>query len=252
MHGRTLLKSAAVIVAAIGASASAAPVNVPNHSFESPSAATPFGVSTKIDNWTTYGDFPFDTGGGANSSGTGIFPNTNPDSSINFSNAHLNQVAFIFTKSSIPGNTDGLEQILPSTFEAGKAYEMLIDVGLAGANPGATEPFTFALFYLDPGNPTARNKVAARTIYNDANTPLSKTILTELNVISPILDASHPAVGKQIGVEIFTATPADVSAIAGRQYDFDNVRVNDGVPEPGALSALTAAALCLSRRRRRE
>src|SRR3954471_25045667 len=147
---------------AAGSAAQAASITVPNYSFELPDAHTPFGVSTAITNWTTYGDLPFDTGGGANSSGTGIFPNVNPDTSVNFTNADQNQVAFIFTKSSIPTNVDGLEQVLTTTYQAGKAYTVRIDVGLAGSAPGATEPFTFALFTFDPANPGANGAAGAR------------------------------------------------------------------------------------------
>lgn len=241
------------LVAAALLSASAAmagSINVPNGSFEAPSAATPYGVSTAISNWTTYGDFPFDTGAGAASTGTGIFPNVNPDLSVNFSNADQSQVAFIFTKSGISTSRDGLEQILPDTFAAGKSYTLQIDLGLAGANPGATEPFTFNLFYYDPANPTTRNVVGGRTIYNDATTPLSKTLLTTLQASTATLSAGDPAIGKQIGIEIFTALGSDATVTAGKQYDFDNVRVNE-VPEPATLTAVAGlACLMLGRRRR--
>jgi hypothetical protein len=226
------------------------PITVPNHSFESPSAATPFGVSTAIDNWTTYGDAPFDTGGGAQSSGTGIFPNRNPDNSVNFSNANQNQVAYIFTKSSIATNRDGLEQILPATYAAGQSYTFSVDVGLAGETPDATDPFTFSLFYLDPNNTAARNVVAGRTIFNDALTALSQTSLTTLSVTTPILSAGDVAVGKQIGLEIFTALGSDATATAGREYDFDNVQLS-AVPEPATLGAMAAASLFMFGRRRR-
>jgi len=233
----------------VGTSAQGAAINVPNHSFESPSAATPFGVSTAISNWTTYGDVPFDTGGGPASSGTGIFPNVNPDNSINFSNAIGSQVAYIFTKSSIPTNRDGLEQILPAAFGAGKSYTLTIDVGLAGSAPGATEPFTFNLFYFDPANPTSRNVVGGRTIYNAAPTPLSGSVLTPLSVTTPVLTAGL-AVGKQIGIEIYTALGSDASVTAGRQYDFDNVRLEE-VPEPAAIGLLAVAVPLVMRRHRR-
>jgi hypothetical protein len=244
---------------AAGGAAQAASITVPNNSFELPDAHTPFGVSTAITNWTTYGDAPFDTGGGPNSSGTGIFPNVNPDNSVNFTNADGAQVAYIFTKSSIPTNRDGLEQILPTTYQAGQAYTLQIAVGLAGGAPGATEPFTFALFTFDPanpgasGSPGARNILASRTIFNDATTPLSQTVLTNLALTTPILAANDPAVGKQIGIEIFTALGSDVTVTAGRQYDFDNVRLSSDVPEPGLIGATVAGGIgmMLGRRRRR-
>jgi hypothetical protein len=249
---RGSLLAVLVVVSLCAAPAMSAPVFVANPSFETPSGATPFGVSTYIENWTTYGDQLFDTytGGGPCSSGTGVFPNVNPDNSVNFSNANLNQVAYIFTKSSIAGNRDGLEQILAATYEAGKSYKFQIDVGLAGANPGATEPFTFNLFYYNPATPTARTIVGGRTIYNDAVTPLSKTQLTTLEVLTPILDAADAAVGKQIGIEMYTALGSDTSVVAGKQYIFDNVQLTQ-TPEPATLTALAAGVAWLVGRRSR-
>jgi hypothetical protein len=225
-------------------------ITVPNGSFESPSASTSFGVSSAITDWTTYGEYPFDTGGGAASSGTGIFPNVNPDSSVNFTNATGSQVAYIFTKSSIAANRDGLEQILTNTFASGKSYNLSIDVGLAGANPGATEPFTFALFYYDPSDPTARNVVGTRTIFNDGVTPLSKTSLTTYSVSTSELGIADTAVGKQIGIEICTALGSDAGVTAGKQYDFDNVQLSEA-PEPGTLMLALGGMASLTLRRRK-
>jgi hypothetical protein len=236
---------------ALASTVQAASITVPNFSFESPDAHTPFGVSTKIDNWTTYGETSFDTGGGPSSTGTGIFPNVNPDNSINFDNADQNQVAYAFSKSSIPANRDGLEQILTATFAANQVYTLRLAVGLAGANPGANDPFTFNLFYYDPANPTARPTVATNTIFNDGISPLSKTHLNDFAATSALLLPGNPAVGKQIGIEIFTALGSDVNATAGKQYDFDNVRV-DATPEPATFATLAVVAVAsLARRQRR-
>ncbi|HZL34116.1 MAG TPA: PEP-CTERM sorting domain-containing protein [Tepidisphaeraceae bacterium] len=241
--------AAVFAVAAFAGISRATPIPILNYSFESPSAATPFGVSTAIDNWTTYGDVPFDTGGGAQSSGTGIFPNKNPDNTFNFTNADQKQLAYIFTRSSIATNRDGLEQVLSDKYVAGQSYTLSVDVGLAGANPDATDPFSFSLFYFDPANPTARTVVASRTIFNDANTALSKTLLTTVSFSTPLLSADALAIGKEIGVEIYTAQGSDVTATAGNEYDFDNVRLNQ-TPEPASLGMLSGAALLFLRRRR--
>jgi hypothetical protein len=237
--------------------AQAASISVPNGSFESPDGATPFTVSTAIDNWTTYGEAPFDTGGGPRSSATGVFRNVNPDSSLNFTNADQAQVAYIFSKSSLPGSRVGMEQILTPAFSAGRQYVLTLGVGLAGATPGPTEPLTFNLFYFDPANPSARTSIASRTIFNDAGAStggqaLSSTALTDLSVSTPVLLPGNVAVGKQIGVEIYTALNSDASAVAGRQYVLDNVRVTE-VPEPASVAALAGGAglLALRRSRRR-
>jgi len=248
--------STIVTAACLSASAAlATSIDIPNYSFEAPSAITPFGVSTAINNWTTYGDYPFDTGGGLCSSGTGIFPNVNPDLTVNFTNADGAQLAYIFTQTSIKNpegeeKPDGMEQILAATYTAGQAYTLLINVGLANAKPGATEPLTLNLFYYDPANPTARNVVATRTIYNDATTPLSQTELTEITATTGTLAAGNPAIGKQIGIEIYTALGSDTTVTAGKQYVLDNVRV-DAVPEPASLMLFSAAAGLATLRRRR-
>src|SRR5258708_29822542 len=208
MDGRIAYRTWAALFLSLGALASTAPaasITVPNFSFESPDAHTPFGVSTKIDNWTTYGEASFDTGGGPSSTGTGIFPNINPDNSINFDNANQNQVAYVFSKSSIPTNRDGLEQILTATFAANQVYTLRIAVGLAGANPGPNDPFTFNLFYYDPANPTARPTVATNTIFNDGISPLSKTHLNDFAAMSASILPANPAAGQQIGIWIFPA-----------------------------------------------
>jgi hypothetical protein len=255
MVGRSVRRAlgVAVVAGAVAGGASAASIAVPNGSFEAPDARTPFGVSTKIDNWTTYGEAPFDTGGGPASSGTGVFRNVNPDDSVNFDNATGAQVAYIFTKASVPTNRVGLEQVLAATYQAGTAYAVRVDVGLAGSSPGANDPFTFQLFAVDPANPGVRTVVATRTVVNDggASNPLSKTHLNEYLAVSPVLTAADTAiVGRRIGIEIFTAAGSDPNAVAGRQYDFDNVRVD--TPEPAAAGELAFAVVAaLGRRRRR-
>jgi len=256
MSGKIFKSVVAVALGVWAGSVQAGAITVPGFSFETPLANPAVTVTTALEHWTTYGEAPFDTGGGPASTGTGAFKNEkfppSPPGTPFFTGPEVdgNQIAYIFTKSSNPTARDGLEQILDATFGAGKMYTLRIHVGLAGSAPGATEPFTFNLFYFDPANPTARNIVKGRTIYNDASTPLSSTVLTGVEVTTDLLSAGDVAVGKKIGIEIYTALGSDATAASGLQYDFDNVQLTE-VPEPGSFMLVAGAAMLLGSRGRR-
>jgi hypothetical protein len=237
---------AAVVTAGLVAvsatlAASAAPVTVLNHSFESPTVTLAQVASPFVDNWVTDGpskqEFPPGSGFFVNV-GTGIFPNTpavNPD---HIDNVDGNQAAFIATQT---GNE--FTQVLGQNFAAGQAYTLTTAVAHSfGSPPAATDEVRLALYYVGADN--QRHIVLQRDVFNDVATGLSANHFNDFSGTSPVLAAGDPAVGQPIGVLLTTI--GDV----GGFFDLDNVRV-DAVPEPAVLSVIGLGAMGLLARRGR-
>ena len=206
--------------------AGAAELAVVNPSFESPQ--TQF-VATEATGWTIAG--PVELGAG------GVFANTPAGSPGHISNAVGNQLAFMNS-----GTGNEFSQQLSSVYEAGQQYRL--EAGLAvsaSVAPLPTDALRLGLYYLDGAQ---RQLLASEDVVNSAGT-LSGSELRYFDVVTPLLAAGHPAIGKPIVISL-----ASVGTGTGF-FDMDAVGVSTVVPEPCAVGALAVGMLWMARRRRR-
>ena len=224
-----------------------------NPSFETPDVPEgPFSVSLAAAPWVLTGPtVPIDVGIGFPVPlivGCGIFDN--PSGAGQITNAHQDQLAYIFANSyagSLPGDpTDhAFTQILPLTFEAGKQYQLAIGFAYAQALPPADSVLTMSLFAYDSGNPLIEELLASETV-----TVAEVNGLTLTDFFAATNGISGSAIGKQIGMRISTHTAPKLPSATG-QFDFDNVRLTV-VPEPTSAILCAGAVLwAVGTRRRR-
>ena len=222
-----------------------------NPSFERPD--TEF-VSVAVDRWTLSGptqlvDIP-GVGTVPILAGCGIFENPAPGGPGRIEGADGTQLAYLFANSVNDVLTGqpmdhAFTQILETTFEAGKQYQLAVGIAYAQAQPPPDSVFTLSLFAHDPSNPTIELPLASQPVTNTG--AINGTSLTDFFATTG--EISGEAVGKQIGIRFSTHTSPQPASATG-QFDFDNVRLTI-VPEP-ASAALWAAAgfvAVLSRRR---
>jgi hypothetical protein len=207
--------------------AGAAELTVVNPSFESPQ--TQF-VATEATGWTLAG--PVELGAG------GVFANTAPGTPGHISNAVGNQLAFM---NSATGNE--FSQQLSSTYEAGLAYRLASGIAVsASLAPAPTDALRLGLYYLNTSN--QRQLISFEDVVNSPGA-LSNSELRYFDVVTPLLEAGHPAVGRPIVISLAAAgSPAGF-------FDMDNVTVSSVVPEPCAVGALAVGVLWMARRRGR-
>jgi len=212
---------------------SAAPIFVPNHSFETPDVnfAGSFD-STPAAPWQFTQTSPQQVG---------AFDNTAPGSPNYIDNVDGAQVAYLF-----PGPGISLFQDLSSpgaTFDIGKFYTLTVG---AGGSSGLIDgsQLQLRLFYRDGQN----NKVTVATssyTFDPLLDPGEINHLYDRSVASSTVQAGDAWAGKNIGIEISSpGTPAFA------YWDVDNVRV-EAVPEPSAcLYACGGLMMLLAPRRR--
>lgn len=227
----------------ISMAAVAAPISVPNFSFETP--VVPTGVpaapltNPATDKWSTFDPTPLDVGGGFFlNADDGVFPNEPVGEPDSFTNHHGNQLAYIGTEG---GNA--FFQLLTDTYASGQEYSLTVGVGRSfGSPPSANDALRMVLYYLDNGG--NRQEISSVSATHTPGAPLSPTLLQDFTTTTPTLTAGHPAIGKQIGILLTT------TGTVGGFFDMDNVRLN-AVPEPGSVLTISAVAGLLALRRRK-
>jgi len=169
-----------------------------------------------------------------------------------YENSKNAQVASIGTTGYFGGSSGqiGLYQVLTDPFEMGYTYTLTVDVSHSSSTPISAvgnDTFNFMLFYVDGDDHIS---LGVTTIVGTTGLEMFELKTFTLD-IPEFDDPHHPALGRQIGIEIYTIDPDNGQC---GHYDFNNVRLfANAVPEPGTLSiAAAGAALCLIRRRRRK
>jgi len=241
LSARSFCRSAALAAAAIFACdagrAQGQSINIPNFSFENPTANSPgFPVNVDIDNWTDTpqragypGPIPWGFG-------TGNFPNPGVGETGHVTNMDGNRAAYILASLEL-----GFFQELTSpqgVFIVGQAYQLTAGISPQDGTPAGTV-LSLSLYYRNAGAivPLATTPVP---IFPDTNT------FFDFSVSVPAVLATDAWAGQPIGILFqFTNVPAENGG-----YDIDNVRLQ-AVPEPGSmLMAGLGATLLIARRRR--
>jgi hypothetical protein len=246
-----------VASALVSRPAVAAPIPIPNGSFESPSvpAVYPY-VSLYIDNWQrepvpAYWTAPKPLGLGATAQNwhdtVGLYLNMpfdgNGDPAPIIDNLDGAQGVFMF-----PWPGQGLWQVLGATFEAGQSYHLSALVQGGGTLPLGV-PMEIRLFYLDAEGHHV--PVGATQILN-TNPPNTKIVhFPEYDLDIPTVLPGDAWAGENIGVELISTAGMEVFATLGyQQWEFDYVQLT-ATPEPATMALLAAGAGLLWARRRR-
>lgn len=248
----------ALIAAALAATTTtrvgAQPISVPNYSFEfqTAPASYPF-VNLNVDSWQkapepAYYGPAIGTPFGIPWAGTaGVFLDVNP-----YANHVGSQCGYILGFPEVTLFQDyssSPTHDFNATFDVGKSYNLTIGVfGKDTLAPGST--LQLSLYYLD-GASNHVNVGSTTVTYSSAafptNTPLN---LVDYQVNVPAVQAGDAWAGKNIGIQLLSTTPLQLST--GGNWDFDNVRLT-AVPEPASLAVFAfGAALLLARRRSRK
>ena len=236
MIGRLALT--AFTAAALTAPITAATINVPNASFESPTTVY---ADPAIGSWQKTpqpGWFDPATFGYSWDQLSGVFANTAVGQPDHIDNVIGSQAAFLFA---VP--TAGLTQDLVAPFGIGQSFELT--VGLIGGGGGmpAESIFEIGLYYRDADNNIVT--VATKDIAFDGTLFPNATHLVDFTVSLAAVQAGDAWAGKPIGVQL-----TSLAATPGGYWDMDNVRLTS-VPEPSScgLAACGISAALLLRRR---
>ncbi|MHC4205173.1 MAG: hypothetical protein ACYSTT_11030 [Planctomycetota bacterium] len=191
-----------------------APVSIPieNASFEAPVVdPNGFGAVPQVDGWM---ELDIDTIAGTN---TGVFANTDVNSSDHIFNADGSQLAFLGSQQ---GNA--LEQDLADTYKADCDYLLTVAVGVSGRfPPSAAEPvdtLELVLYYRDANDVI---DIAYQTVEAAG---LSSIELQDFSLELPTVHADDTWAGKTIGIALRAAGQP------GGFWDLDNVRLIESAP----------------------
>ena len=214
----------------------AAPINIPNHSFESPTTSF---YSILIDSWqrTPKPDWYEQGGGFSWEQLTGAFKNTATNSPDHISNCDSNQAIWLFAVPEVglfqDYNSMDMDDTEPShafdaLYEVGKSYELTIGLfgGGAGRNYGMRLGATLELSLYFRDAMSNRVTVASATITNSNELFPNNTNLVDFTVQVPTVQASDPWAGQHIGILMLSTVSSNLQ---GGYWDLDNVRLSSSI-----------------------
>jgi len=230
----------------------AQPISVPNFSFESQTAPNSYPyVNINVDSWQkapepAYYGPAIGTPFGIPWVGTaGVFLDVNP-----YANHNGLQCGYLLGFPEVTLYQDynsSPTHDFNATFDVGKSYNLTI--GLFGKNtlaPGST--LQISLYYLD-GASNHVNVASTTATYSAAAFPTTNPLnLIDYQVNVPTVQASDAWAGKNIGIQLLSTLPLELST--GGNWDFDNVRLTAAVPEPSSIGLLLLGAVGLFARTR--
>ena len=236
--------------------ASAAFLNIPDASFESPVVppdvvaagfALPFeapgayayyGVTPSP--WQSEGPSG-NTPLGPAKFNTGIFANLATGQPGHITNADGTQLAFLSVHTVDPNNV--IWQTLSDVYQAGQAYTLTVGVSVSYYQPpAADDAILLGLYYLD----TLGQRQPVRT-QSISLVGLRSDLLQDVSLTLPQAAVGDSWVGRPISLDIRSAG----TSATGGFVDLDNVRLDaTSVPEPATGLGLAGAALWLMLSRR--
>lgn len=253
IHRLSLRKSALVL--ALTASAltlRAAPIGVPNRSFESQSGAgQPFGVNIFVDSWEkaakpdyfdeqAVGFFWIQT--------AGVFVDTNP-----YTNHTGTQAAYILPfpgvalfqdYSTLDWNDAAPPHDFNAIYEVGSSYHLTVGVFGKGISDGSL--LQLSLYYRDGLNQMVPVGIPNTIVYSPAGFPTAPPLsLIDFSVDTAEVQPGDAWAGQNIGIAIIS-----LYGTGAGNWDFDNVRLA-AVPEPSALGLLAFGLAGFLRKRPR-
>lgn len=190
-----------VLASIMAAFSSAAAINVPNASFESP--------------YVGLGGAQFAIGGWSVNGTAGVAGNGWNGGQINLLNIAGDQIGWM--------NTDintSVSQLLATTYSAGSSYQLTIGLARAAWNPpNDDDQLQIQLYYSGAGNPV----VASTTVTAGQLNLSNSNYLIDYTVNVPPVVATELHAGMQIGIRIVSS----FEGIGGGSGDwvFDNVRL---------------------------
>ena len=200
----------------------AAPIPVPNASFESP--VTPF-VSVEVDVWqkSPKPDWYQATGEATWDQLMGLFHNPAPGSPQHIENCDGAQAAWLFAVPEVALFLD--HDAAPASgfdarFEVSKSYQLTVGVIGMGGSMLEDVPLEISLYYRDDaGNPVT---VAATTVINDRETLGDRTRFVDFSVQTPEVKPGDAWAGRYLGVRFRSQVSF---AMQGGFWDLDHVRL---------------------------
>jgi len=209
----------------------AAPVNIPNYSFETPNSNF---VSILIDSWqkTPKPDWYVEGGGFLWTQLTGAFKNTATNSPDHISGCDGNQAIWLFAVPEVGlfQDYDSLDfedpaptHAFDAKFEVGKSYHLT--VGVIGTGGGMQQGATLelSLYYRDSSS--NRVTVVATTMTNLITIFSNNTYLVDCKVNVPTVRSNDAWAGQNIGVMFLSTVTTNLQ---GGYWDLDNVRLLEG------------------------
>jgi hypothetical protein len=216
-----------VMLAAVANKLQAAPIYIPNASFESPE--TTF-VDVNIDSWQMP-PTPWwydESGGYLWIQLTGVFLNLPPSDPDYIDNCDANQAVWLFAVPEVE-----LFQELTAIFEVGQSYRLTVGIFGGGGNMKDDVPIEIRLYYRDAED--KKVTVGAKTYTYDLDTGYVKHF-NDVQLDIPQVRAADPWAGKNIGVQLISTLtfPEDLDPDTGRAggyWDLDNVRLTKSWPD---------------------
>lgn len=222
MKSKTLLTTAVLALSA--SSISAAPITVPNYSFEAQVLGSGAVAPGSPTDWLLSG------GGGVYYPNGGNFISSGPLAAP----ADGNQYAYLETATANPGTVTLTSAASLATVVAGTTYTLTAAIGHRNFDAaGGRRPDDYKIELLVDGTPVATNTLS------DAHTNIPSGTWVDLST-----DFTAISSGGALTIRL-THSSDDATF---RQGAFDNIRL-DAVPEPTSLALLGLGGLIVARRR---